>query len=219
MRPLVDYVTPPGKYEIKGMGNAGFTYLISKLENNTPRRNYLVKEIIKRAKQGHLVLVPMTRVNAILNYVRDINEEMGPGYALPFVGGLKKDKRVATIEDARNYTCKIIVGNIALLSTGLNIPRASCLFEVGISSNLPKAQQRFSRILTPMEGKPEPLILFSNDDCDLMRACRRNEFFNLLKPGFNPKIRPEIESALTTYFSQKTGRARQASFQDFRNGI
>jgi superfamily II DNA or RNA helicase len=218
LRPSVEVVNPPGKYKVNGMGQAAMTYLVSKLENNTPRRNYLVKEIVKRAKAGHMVLVPMTRVNSILNYVRDINEEMGPKYALPFFGGLKKPQRVATIEAARNYKCKVLVGNIALLSTGLNIPRASCIFEMGINSNLPKAQQRFSRVLTPMEGKPNPLIVFTNDDCDLMRTCRRNEYWNLLHPQFNPRIAPEVQSELNSYFD-KRNKSRHIDMRDLRQGI
>lgn len=218
MRPHVTIVNPPGKYEMKGMGNAGFTYLVSKLENNTPRRKFLVNEIIRKARDGHMVLVPMTRVNAILNYVRDINELMGPKYALPFIGGLKKPQRIATVQAARNYKCKIIVGNISLLSTGLNIPRASCLFELGVNSNLPKAQQRYSRILTPMEGKPEPLIVFANDDCEIMRGCRRNEYWNMLKPQFNPRVAPEIQQELNQYFNKKKG-GRFTDFNDFKGGI
>lgn len=203
LKPTIDVVHPPGKYEMKGMGNAGFSFLISKLENNTPRRNFLVKEIIKRAEQGHLVLFPLTRVQSVLNYVRDINEQMGPGYALPFYGGLSKDRRVSTIADARQYKCKVIIGNINLLQTGLNIPRASCLFEPGINSNIPKAIQRYSRVLTPIDDKPIPTIVFTLDDCDVMRGCRRNEYWNALVPNFHPIVNRENQAALNDYFAKK----------------
>lgn len=218
LKPTVDVVFPPGKYEMKGMGNAGFAFLISKLENNTPRRNFLVKEIIKRAEQGHLVLCPMTRVNSVLNYVRDINEIMGPGYALPFYGGLTKERRVSTITDARQYKCKVIIGNINLLQTGLNIPRASCLFEPGLNSNIPKAIQRYARILTPMDDKPEPTIVFTLDDCDIMRGCRRNEYWNALVPNFAPIVNKENQIALNEYFAKK--KNGRSNFNDnMRDGI
>lgn len=200
LRPAVEVLRTPGEYKTKMMGNAGFTYLVSKLENNTPRRNAIVREAIKRSKQGHLVLIPMTRVESILKYTRDINEEMGPKYALPFYGGITKEQRTSFIEAARQYKCKIVVGNIALLATGLNIPRASCLIDIGINSNLPKATQRFSRILTPFEGKPNPLIIFPLDDCDIMRKTRRNEFWNALM-AFNPIVNKETQSELNAYFS------------------
>lgn len=212
LKPTIDVVFPPGKYEMKGMGNAGFAFLISKLENNTPRRNFLVKEIIKRAEQGHLVLCPMTRVNSVLNYVRDINEIMGPGYALPFYGGLKKDRRVSTISDARQYKCKVIIGNINLLQTGLNIPRASCLFEPGLNSNIPKAIQRYARILTPMDDKPAPTIVFTLDDCDIMRGCRRNEYWNALVPNYAPIVNKENQIALNDYFAKK--KLSRSNFND-----
>ena len=209
LRPKVDYIRTPGKFELKGMGNAGFTYLISKLENNVPRRRAIIEEIIRRAEQGHLVLVPLTRVNAIQNYLLDINERMGAKYALPFFGGMTKGLRTSVIEDARNYKCKVIVGNIGLLQVGMNIPRASCLLESGVNSNLPKAQQRFSRILTPMEGKPHPLIVFTLDECDIMRGCRRNEYWQCLKPKFNPIVLPEVQATLNEYYSTSKKNRRR----------
>jgi superfamily II DNA or RNA helicase len=210
MRPIVSLLRTPGKFHIsKGGGQNAFTSLQTRLENNTPRRDAILKEAIRLSKQGHLVLIPMSRVASILNWVREINYETErPGYALPFYGGLKKDRREEIIKIARNYDCRILIGNIALLQVGLNIPRASCLIEIGVNNNLPKAEQRFSRILTPMDGKPTPLIVFTLDDSDVMRKCRRSEYWNALKPKINPRIDPCVERELMEWFQEETANLK-----------
>lgn len=220
LRPRVE-ILPTTKKEFKATNSqAGFTYLMARLEADTPRRQVIIRDIIKRAKAGHLVMVPLTRVNSILRWTREINQEAErAGFALPFFGGLRKDQRAKVVQAARNYECRVVVGNISLLSTGLNIPRASCLYEVGVNSNIPKAGQRYSRILTPHEGKPAPQIVFTLDNCDLMRKCRMNEFWNCLIKDFDPIIDPQVKSELLSYFSSTKKNQRQVSFDDIREGL
>jgi len=90
-----------------------------------------------------------------------------------------------------------------MLSVGLNIPRASHLIEQGITSNIPKAEQRFSRVLTPLEGKPQPIITFTLDNCDFMRKCRRNEYYNVLVPKFNPIISRDDAGEIARWFASE----------------
>ncbi len=190
----------------KGGSQYAYTYFMQHLESSTPRREKIVKEIIRYARMGHLVLVPLRHVAAILRWTQEINYETEtPGFALPFYGGLKKDKRREFLQAAKDYKCRVLVGNIALLSTGLNIPRASCIFEVGATSNIPKAHQRMSRILTPLDDKPTPTIVYVLDDSEAIRKCRRNEFWNCVKPRFDPIISKNDYAALMGYLSDPTG--------------
>lgn len=214
MRPSIQLLDTPGEYEYnRRTGKAALTNLQSKLENNKARRTKIVKHAIKMAMSGHLVMIPLTRVNAILEWTRQINEiTERRGFALPFYGGVPKDLRVKIIDKLRNYKARIVVGNISMLSTGLNIPRASCLIDSTISSNLPNAEQRFARILTPMEGKPAPVIVFTLDNCDFMKGCRRNEYFNALLPEYNPRVDPTVRARLLEYFSSKDGSGGRADF-------
>lgn len=207
LRPKVFLLETGVKIKDPAGGPAGFSYFQSRLESNTPRRNIVIKKAIALAKQGHLVLIPMSRVLQILNWTREINHETEtPGFALPFYGGLRKEQREAVIRKARNYQTRIVVGNIALLSVGLNIPRASCLLNVAVTANIPKCEQRLSRVLTPWEDKPQPLIGLVLDDSDMIRKCLRYEWFNCIKPRFNPIISKEDENALHRYFANRPGR-------------
>ena len=206
-RPKVILLDTPGQFEFnQKMGRAALPSLQSKLENHKERRLKIIKFAIKQAMQGHLVMIPLTRVRSILEWTRLINEMTEKkAFAVPFYGGIPKDFRMKVMERLRMFKSRIVVGNIAMLSTGLNIPRASMLIEQGITSNLPNAEQRFARILTPLDDKPQPTIVFTMDDCDFMRKCRMNEFWNVLVRQFNPIIDPTVKSRLVDYFQSKSG--------------
>jgi len=207
LRPRIATLPIPGDFQINNkMGRAALTNLQSRLEGSKVRKDKIIDYAIKSSKRGHLVMIPLTRVRSILEWTREINERMEQaGYAVPFFGGMPKEMRVKMMDRLRRFRSKIVVGNISMLSVGLNIPRASHLIESGVTSNIPKAEQRFSRVLTPFEGKPEPLITFTLDNCDFMRKCRRNEFYNVLLPRFNPIIPPDTSKEIASWFSNEGG--------------
>jgi superfamily II DNA or RNA helicase len=215
LRPEVVLLDTPGTFELNPkLGRGSLTHLQNALESDKARRKTIIKFAIKAAKAGHLVMIPLTRVRSILEWTRLINEETETrAFAVPFYGGIPKDMRTKVMERLRLFKSRIVVGNIAMVSTGLNIPRASMLIESGITSNLPNAEQRFARILTPLEGKPQPSIVFTMDECDFMRTCRRNEFWNVLVKQYNPIMSPTVKSRIMQYFSKKPG-GRADFFKD-----
>lgn len=183
-----------------------WVHMVSKLEKDPNRLKVIIKTALKDVKAGHLVLIPMTRVVVIKALAEAINREAGKKIAAPFYGGIKKELRKETIERARNYKVKILVGNSRLLSTGINIPRASMLYEVTPSSNQPKADQRFSRVLTPMDGKPQPGIRYFLDDFQLRKSCISSEFWQTLWPKFRPRIRGDVREKLFAYMSKRSNK-------------
>lgn len=218
-RPTIELLEmPKGKkneFQIKGHGNYAFTALVGRLESSTPRRVAICKEAIKRAKEGHLVIIGLTRVQSILDYTREINALTGKtGFALPFHGELKPDARMEIVGKARRYKCRVLVGNIKLVSVGLNIPRASCIIESGINNNAPACKQRLARVLTPMPDKPNPLIIYTLDESDIIARCRRTEFWNTVVKTFKPIIKSEVYSRLKVFFSQESSsvKSRKGKF-------
>lgn len=190
-------------------GQAGFTYFQGRLQKNKTRRDKIIKEAIRYAEAGHLVLLPLNQVQPILDWTTEINHQMGKGYALPFYGGLSKDQREEFLSRLRKYKSRICVGNISLISTGTNIPRASCIFEILAMNNGPKCGQRLSRILTPFEDKPTPTIVLVIDDSKLVRTIRRAEFWNAIKPRFDPIIGRDDMAQLMSYFKGVSGGQRE----------
>jgi superfamily II DNA or RNA helicase len=181
-----------------------WTYLVKRIEEDPERLKLIAKTAIAEVKRGHQVLIPFTRVAVIRALTQAINIESGKKLAASFYGGQSKDERKKIIDLAREYKIKIIVGNIRLLSTGVNIPRASCLFECTPCSNGPKAEQRFSRILTPMEGKPEPVIRYFLDELSVRKTCIASEFFKTLLPMFRPKMSDSVKTQFYAYMNRKT---------------
>lgn len=184
-------------------GNAIWAYIVGPLERDKARQKLIAEYAIKDVKDGHIVLIPYSGVQAIKSQVEAINKLAGKKLAEAFYGGIKKEERNRIIQDARTRKLKIIVGNISLLSTGVNIPSASCLFECTPRSNAPSAEQRFSRILTPCDDKPTPLIRYFCDDMDIRRRCMANEFWNVLMPIFKPSISDKDMAAIKAYFATK----------------
>lgn len=178
--------------------------LVSHLENDKARLKLIAEYAIKDAKSGHMVLIPLTRVQAIKDLTALINKLANKkNYARAFYGGVKKADKDDIITSARQYKLKIIVGNIKLLSTGINIPRASCLYEASLSSNLENCEQRISRILTPWDDKPPPIIRIFLDDYSVRKACLSNEWWQCIWPQFKPIISNPDYQTLKTYLTRK----------------
>lgn len=199
LKPSLDYV----QTEFNGPIPKTWPYMVRKLENDPGRLKLIAKTAIKDVKAGHLVLIPLTQVIPIRALVKAINQMYGKNIAAEFTGRVNKEDRKSLINKARNYKKKIIVGTMKLLSTGINIPRASMLYEVTPSSNPPKAEQRFRRVCTPLEGKPQPVIKYFLDDFDIRRSCMRNEYWQVMVPKMRPRVNPRVQEVLTTYMSKK----------------
>ncbi len=213
MRPRIQVMSTGVEFSIGRSGSqAAFTHLVTRMEGHRQRREMLVRKAVEMAKEGHFVMLPVSRVKSVLKYVQEINQEAEEDWARPFYGGMKKELRKKVIDDARNFRFRVLVGNVSLISTGLNIPRASCLIYCCFSNNLPKAKQRFSRVLTPHEKKPDPVIVLVMDDGDIMTKTRRNEFWNCLYRDFNPIIDNLTFQRLKAHFS--TGRDPTISRND-----
>lgn len=188
------------------MSKSMWPHMITNLENDKIRMRLIAETAISDAAKGHMVLIPLNRVNAIRKLVELINKKAGKTIAKPFYGGIKKDVRDATIQEARNYKIKILVGNTKLLSTGINIPRASCLYDVTMSSNIPNCIQRVSRILTPWDNKPDPLLRIFIDNLSARRSCLNNEWWKCIWPEFRPILHERDSAVLTGYLKERERR-------------
>jgi len=177
--------------------------LVSGLENDKKRIKKIAKQAIADVEAGHLVLIPVAQIRPIKKIVDQINKLAGKRLAYSFTGSLKKDKRDLYIQKARSYKIKVLVGTQKILSVGINIPRASCLYETVLSANLPNCTQRLARVLTPMEGKPRPIIRYFLDECSVRKSCMRNEFYRVLMPIFKPIISAKDREMIEYYFKAK----------------
>jgi superfamily II DNA or RNA helicase len=204
--------------KFRGPVPQSWVYMVRKIEFDPARLKLIAEQAIRDVDQGHLVLIPMARVDAINALTKAINIMRGTKVARSFHGGMGKEHRKETIMRACAYKTKIVVGMMRLLSTGVNIPRASALYEVTPSSNIPKSDQRFSRILTPYEGKPQPIIRYFLDDVDVRRNCLRTEFFHCLLPKFRPHLSEEVRKKLYEYMGTKSKKEGATNKPKFYTG-
>lgn len=151
-----------------------WTYMQRGMSKDEERNAIIVDLAVKAVKKGRHVVIPLTLRAHIDVIVDGINEAMEDIVAYPFHGGLPKHIRRETILMAREgKKCKVVVGMRQLVQTGINVPKWDTLIECSPISNTPKFQQETSRILTYMEGKPQPVILHLVDDANIPKACTR----------------------------------------------
>lgn len=187
----------------KVMKSGVWAFMVRNMENDKARQKLIAEWAIRDMESGHIVLIPFTQVKPILSMVKLINEMAGSEVAYPFYGGLKKNVRDQTIEDTRKRKIKILVGNMRLLGTGINIPSASCLYHSTLSSNIPQCEQRVSRILTPCEDKAQPILRLFLDNTSISRACLNNEWWNCIRPVFKPIISDKDNQTLTSWLKER----------------
>lgn len=194
-------------------GQVQWPTMVKSIESDPQRLKLIAQWAIKDAKDGHMVLIPMTQIAPIKALTMAINRIAGKKMAHAFHGSLKKDVRKKLIQDARQYKARIVVGNSKLVSTGTNIPRASAIFEVALSSNIENCEQRISRILTPYDDKPPPLLRIFLDNMNVRRRCMSNEWFNCIKPKFKPIISAKDEQILKAYLGEKDKTSATAAWE------
>ena len=193
----------------KGSSKADFSRYVSKIESDKKRVRLIGKYVANAIKEGHSVMVPLARTKSVTLYINEINKHFEEVVAVPFVGGMKVAVRDQRLADIKSGEYKAVVGNIALLSTGLNIPRLSMLIDrCTPTSNIPKAKQRWARVLTPMKGKMLPKVVIVMDECDAQRAMAKNEYWNAIKPEFSPVISKENTARLSEWFNKRQGKPR-----------
>lgn len=206
------------KIEVKGHSQASWPRFQSSLENDTKRTNLLVKTITDGIEKNHMVLVPCARVKTVFKLVRLINHYFGEEVAKPFTGSLKAEQRNKLIEDARNYKVKCIVGVGKIVSTGLNIPRASMLVDHVPTNNRPGAIQRISRILTPYKDKPAPVYVRLLDEGKGSRLCFRSEWWSAIYKEFKPTMSKATQAKLKGYLANAKTRL-EIEEDDIKYGI
>lgn len=211
LRPHVRLVKT--QYTFRAKGNVPWTRMVSSLENDAKRLKLIAEWAVRDARAGHMILIPMSQVKPIKALVAAINKIAGEPIAKAFLGSgsMKKTERDAILQEARQYKIKVLIGTTKLLTTGTNIPRASALYSVIMSSNMENAEQRGARVLTPFEGKPEPIWRIFLDDSNVYRRCLANEWWGCLSPRFKPIISDKDLKILKDYLKQTSNRS---SFND-----
>lgn len=201
-------------YTKTSKGRPQWATMVKHLETDPKRLMLIAKCALKDVRDGHMILIPLSQITPIKALVKAINRLAGKKIAHEFHGSVKKPLRKQLIEDARNYKVRILVGNAKLVSVGINIPRASCLYDCFMSSNLENAEQRTARILTAYDGKPPPMLRIFLDDYNVRRNCLRTEWYGAVVPKFKPILTEKDQIVLKNYFKQKEQRT---SFMDLNS--
>lgn len=194
-----------------------WTNMVTRLEQDPARLKLIAKWALKDASNGHMILIPISRITAVKALVGAINRMAGKTIAASFFGGTPKKQRDELIQKARKYKIKVLVGQARLLTTGINIPRASMLYEVTPSANIPQAIQRFARVLTPFDGKPLSCIRYFLDPFPVRASCIKKEWLGAMLPKFKPIVSDKVRKRIGKYFAENTNRRREEADDNRRD--
>lgn len=153
------------------------------LAKEKKRNELIVDWVMHDLKMGRSIVIPTMTVDHVKLLTKMINERAGAKVAVGFTASLmkSKDHRKKVIMDARKYKTKVIIGIRRMVQRGINVPRWDTLYEVMPISNPPNFRQETARILTPVPGKPEPIIRFFLDDFGFSKGCLRTCLYR--QPG------------------------------------
>lgn len=198
LKPVVTFIetgfTPKKEYTL-------MHFALRALEKDEKRTKLIVDSVISDLKAGHSIVIPVAYTSQMTTLVDKINEKYGEVIAAGFHGKLSKDNRKKLVADARSGKIRVVVGIRKIVQVGLNVPRWSCLYEIVPIANIPKHTQEVSRILTPLEGKPTPLIRQFLDNVGFARGCLRVAVYRVYIPlGF--KISPRDMAIAKPYLSR-----------------
>lgn len=195
----------PIKTNFVGPNQGMWANLVTKLDTDPKRLKLIAEWAVRDIKAGYIILIPMHRHKAIVALTEAINKMMGKKVAYAFHGKLKQRDRDQLIEDAQLGNIPCTVGQMTMLQTGTNIPPASMLYEVALSANEENAEQRIPRILTPHEGKRQPVVRVFMDEMNVRRNCLRSEWFGRIEQMFKPQMTPKDREIWLSYLSGKKG--------------
>jgi len=180
-----------------------WTYGIRAIENDKPLTKLIVQHAIDDVAEGHHIVIPCYFISQIDGLVKAINKAAGEKLAYPFHGQMSKTDRKNTIDRAKTGDIKIIVGYKQLVSTGINVPAWTCIYEFIPSSNEGGAIQRLNRILTPVDGKKNPIIKYFLLNTSAAQKCFRFEFKEVVLKHLDPVISESTARMIKEYMSVK----------------
>lgn len=144
------------------------------LAKNEERNTMIAKQAVRDVQRGHSVVIPVAYVHHTKTLAEMINLLYGEEIAVPFHG---KSDRESIIAGARSGRYRVVVGIRSLISTGINVPRWSCLYTIHPISNPPNYEQETRRVCTKMEGKKQPIIRIFVDEMNMSKACFKTCFY------------------------------------------
>lgn len=207
----MDFVKTRAAYK----GKAGWSYCMRFLANHDKRNEFMFDMIGKDLEAGHNIVIPLYTKEHIYYVTRIINDRFGKGTAEAYTADLKD--REPTLDRARSGKTRVIVGIRSLLQLGLNVPAWTCLYYFMPMNNEPNWYQESSRILTPEDGKRQPLIrMFVDSQIRLVLGCWVGTYKQTLKFKHQPtqKARERAASLFEKFGGQPVGEIELDDLSD-----
>ena len=161
---------------IKASG--AFAKMLTTLSENEVRNNLILGWMRKDVEAGHTIIAVTDRKQHGIDLSRALGEMGIP--SVVFNGNVQdRNSRKNILDAIRSGSAKVMIG-MRGMTTGLDVPRADCFYNLLPSANAVKSgehageggyEQQCTRVMTPFQGKKKALVRDFVDDFGLAYAC------------------------------------------------
>lgn len=167
----------------------GFAAMLTTLSENEARNNFILGWMRKDVEAGHTIIAVTDRKQHGIELSRALGELGIP--SVVFNGNVQdRNLRKNVLDAIRTGKAKVMIG-MRGMTTGLDVPRADCFYNLLPSANAVKKgehageggyEQQCTRVMTPFEGKTKALVRDFVDDFGMAYAClkQREKTYNRL---------------------------------------
>ena len=206
------------KAEFKGPRTA-YTKTCTWLSEQQDRNIDILRQVFidLRADPNNLIVIPVMKILHAKTLIQMINKQAR-------VNNTKKDEdwpeklaemlwresdKEKVIADVTAKRIRVLVAIQKFVKEGTNIPPLSHYYQIFPQNNRVSTEQGTARILTPLDGKPDPVIRYWMDPIGICISCFRNTYADSFVPlgyKFADESRPEIDRLLRLERNPKTGQ-------------
>jgi superfamily II DNA or RNA helicase len=192
LKPTVYIKETPFKMKREFRGRAGYVKTNTWLSEQRERNIDIVRTAFTDLRENPLnvIVIPVnkiihakTLVAMINKQARINNEKRGESWQgqLAEILWAKSDKK-QVIADVNARRIRVLVSIAKFTREGTNIPSLSHFYQIFPQNNRVSTEQGTARILTPLDGKPDPVIRYFLDPISICISCFRNTYADSFIP-------------------------------------
>ncbi len=225
MSPVVTVHETPFSMDYEPRGMTAYNKITRAMAEDQQRNGYLVKALFAdlRANPKNCVVIPclyvehVHRLVSMINrYAQYLNDQHGENWshnlAQAYHAKTNKDAVMKIAREARET--RVTVAIRQKVADGIDVPPWNIMFLAFPMNNFTNFYQMTQRILTPMPGKPQPLLRFFVDNVGLSIGCLNASWYNGVvkyKYKFSPQTQAKVDEMARRKKTKASGKGRKGT--------
>lgn len=210
MKPIVylkkTNFSPPRQWRGRQAYNKSVEFLSNSKERNIDVIKQVFADLRKQKKSS--IIIPVKRVahakkltrliNKQAAYNNDHRDEKWPDKLAECLYGSSDKEKI--LDNARSYKTRVVVAIEKFVCDGIDVPSWTHMYLLFPGNNEVKYTQMTARILTPFDGKIQPVLRTWVDPIDIMKNCAKATYKGVFLPlnyKFGEKTKLQYEELVS----------------------